>query len=55
MDYYNYSKDGTEARVSFGLGKMYGINDEYGFPIYAFRVQLKEPPTNTVMLSPDTD
>ena len=55
MDYYNYFKDGTEARVIFSLGKMYEINNEYGFPIYALRVQLKELPTNTVSFSSDTD
>ena len=55
MDYYNYFKDGTEARVIFSLGKMYEINNEDGFPIYALRVQLKEIPTNTVSFSSDTD
>ena len=56
MDYYNYFKDGTEARVIFSLGKMYEINNEYGFPIYALRIQLKEKPTNnTVSFNSDTD
>ncbi len=55
MDQYNYFEDGAEARDIVGLGNMYEINNEYGFPIYALRVQLKEPPTNTVSFSSDTD
>ena len=48
MDFYNYSKEGTEMRFIFSIGKMYEINGEYGIPIYAYRLQLKEPPRNTI-------
>ena len=48
MDFYNYLKEGTEMRFIFSIGKMYEINGEYGFPIYAYRIQLKEPPKNTI-------
>ena len=48
MDFYNYLKEGTEMRFVFNIGKMYEINGEYGFPIYAYRIQLKEPPKNTI-------
>ena len=48
MDFYNYLKEGTEMRFVFNIGKMYEINGEYGFPIYAYRIQLKEPPRNVL-------
>jgi hypothetical protein len=37
MDFYNYLKEGTEMRFVFSIGKMYEINGEYGFPIYAHK------------------
>ena len=48
MDLYNYLKEGTDMRFMFNIGKMYQINGEYGFPSYAYRLQLKEPPKNTL-------
>ena len=39
MDFYDYLKEGTEMRFIFSIGKMYEINGEYGFPIYAQRLQ----------------
>ena len=54
MDFYDYLKEGTEMRFIFSIGKMYEINGEYACPIYAQRLQLKEPPRNTVV-STDED
>ena len=48
IDFYKYLKEGTVMRFIFNIGKMYEINGEYGFPIYAYRIQLKEPPKNTI-------
>ena len=48
MDFYDCLKEGTEMRLIFSIGKMYDINGEDGFPIYAQRIQLKEPPKNTI-------
>ena len=54
MDFYNYCKEGTELRLVFGVGRMFEINQEYGFTPYAFRVQLKEAPRNTTAFT-DSD
>ena len=48
MDFYDYAKEGTEMRFIFSIGTMYEIHGEYGFPIYAQRLQLKEPQKNTI-------
>ena len=55
IDFYNYLKEGTDMRFIFSIGKMYEINGEYGFPIYAYRIQLKEPPRNTITFVDDED
>ena len=56
MDYYNYFQDGTETRVIFSLGKMYEINNEYGFPIYGLRIQIKNNPIiETPFVQSDTE
>ena len=55
MDFYDYLKEGTEMRFVFSIGKMYEINNEYGFPIYAQRLQLKEPPRNTITFTDFAD
>ena len=55
MDFYNYLKEGTEMRYMFCIGKTYEINGEYGFPVYAYRLQLKEPPRNTITFVDDED
>jgi hypothetical protein len=34
---------------------MYEINGEYGFPIYAHRKQLEEPPRETITFVDDED
>ena len=49
--FYDDLKEGTGMRFIFSIGKMYEINGEYGFPIYAQRLQLKEPPRNTVVFT----
>ena len=55
MDFYEYLKENTEMRFIFSIGKMYEINGEYGFPIYAQRLQLKEPPRNTLTFTDFSD
>jgi hypothetical protein len=42
-------------RFVFSIGNMYEINGEYGFPIYAQRLQLKEPPKNTITFTDFSD
>ena len=41
MDFHDYLKENTEMRFIFSIGKMYEINGEYGFLIYAQRIQFK--------------
>ena len=56
MDYYNYFQEGTETRIIFSLGKMYEINNEYGFPIYGLRIQIKNSPIiETPFVQSDTE
>ena len=55
MDFYDYLKENTEMRFVFSIGKMYEINGEYGFPIYAQRLHLKEPPKNTITFTDFSD
>ena len=55
MDFYNYEKEKTETRWIFNYGNMYEITGEYGFPIYAYRIQLKEPPRNTITFVDDEE
>ena len=47
MDFYDYLKENTEMRFIFSIGKLYEINNEYGFPIYGIRLQLKEQLKNS--------
>jgi len=42
-------------RFEFSIGKMYEINGEYGFPIYAQRLQLKESQRNTITFTDFSD
>ena len=44
MDLYDYLKGDTDMRYIFNIGNMQEINGEYGVPIYAQRLKLKEPP-----------
>ena len=37
-------KEHSEIRIIFSIGKLYEINQEYGFTPYALRIQIKNSP-----------
>ena len=44
QDFYKYFKEHSEIRIIFSIGKLYEINQEYGFTPYALRIQIKNSP-----------
>ena len=55
MDFNDYLKEGTDMRFRFSIGNMFEISGEYGFQIYAQRLQLNEPPRTTITFADITE
>ena len=56
QDFYKYFKEYDEIRIIFSIGKLYEINQEYGFTPYAMRIQIKQSSINEIQfMQSDTE